>query len=281
MICDEKLERLKGILRELGSVAVAFSGGVDSSLLLKTAADVLGDRAIAITAQAEIYPERELQFAADLAHSLGVRLEHVQVDPFALADFVSNPPNRCYHCKRAVFETILAKARELGFAHVADGSNADDAADWRPGMRATAELGIVSPLRDAGLAKAEIRELSRRMGLPTADLPSRACLASRVPYGTRITRDDLARIDQGEAALEAMGFGGNRIRHHGSVARVELRPSDIARAAEAATRARIIAEIKKLGYSYVALDLEGYRTGSLNEVLAETTGAAAGRGPKG
>jgi uncharacterized protein len=253
-------------------VAVAFSGGVDSSLLLRVAAEELRDKAVGITARAEIYPQRELELAAALARSLGVRHVFVDVEPLALPEFVANPPDRCYHCKRAVFSRLIEKARELGLSVVADGTNADDAGDWRPGGRATAELGVRSPLKEAGLAKAEIRELSRRFGLPTADAPSRACLASRVPYGTQIDREILERVDKAEAALEAIGFGGVRVRHHGPTARLELRPADISRAAEPATRARIVAALKGLGYRYVALDLEGYRTGSLNEVLQKKRG---------
>ena len=267
METERKLQELRRLVRECGALAVAFSGGVDSTLLLKVAADELGERAVAITARAEIYPEDELDRACQLAVQLGVRHHLVDVDPLALAEFVANPPERCYHCKRAVFAEIRKKALELGIETVADGTNADDPGDWRPGSKAIEELGVRSPLREVGLTKAEIRHLSRTLELPTADLPSAACLASRFPYTTRITREDLARVHKAEEALRALGFSGLRVRHHGSIARIELPPEQLARALEPEIREAIVREVKALGYHYVALDLEGYRTGSLNEVL--------------
>lgn len=269
MRAEDKLRMLRETIRQIGSIAVAFSGGVDSSLLLKVAAEELGERAVGLTARAEIYPKRELEAAAKVARVIGVRHVFIDVAPLSLPEFVANPPDRCYYCKKAVFTALLRKARELGVTAVADGANADDASDWRPGTRATAELGIRSPLKEVGLTKAEIRELSRRLRLPTADLPSRACLASRIPYGTPISSDILERVERAEAALEALGFAGLRVRHHGPIARIELCPADIPQATQPQVRAQIVSQLKALGYQYVALDLEGYRTGSLNEVLGK------------
>ena len=267
MDAKAKLERLREHLHGIGSAVVAFSSGVDSTFLLRVAHEELGDRVVAVTIRSHTFPKRELDEAAAFCRAEGVRHEVIDSEELDIPGFAENPPDRCYHCKRELFSKLLAFARENGLAAVLEGSNIDDDGDYRPGRRAIRELGIVSPLHEAGLTKAEIRALSREMGLPTSDKPSFACLASRFPYGERITAVGLERVEKAEQWLLDAGFGlaQLRVRSHGDMARIEVPPGDIPRLAERA--AEITAAFKDFGFAYVALDLSGYRTGSMNEVL--------------
>ena len=267
---EVKLERLRAQLREIGSAVVAFSSGVDSTFLLRVAHEELGENVVAVTARSHSFPKRELDEAAAFCAREGVRHEIIDSEELDIPGFVANPPDRCYHCKKALFGKLIAFAQANGLAAVLEGSNMDDDGDYRPGRRAIMELGVASPLHDAGLTKAEIRALSKRMGLPTADKPSFACLASRFPYGERITAGGLERVERAEQWLMDAGLGlaQLRVRSHGDMARIEVPPADIPRLA---TRAEeIAAALKSFGFTYVALDLQGYRTGSLNETLPAT-----------
>jgi uncharacterized protein len=239
---------------------------VDSSLLVALSAEAVGkDKVLAAHAHGPIFPRREDLAAREVARRLGVEIVQVEVSPLADAAFVHNPPDRCYHCKKAIFSGLKKLAAERGLAAVASGANVDDRGDYRPGMTAERELGIRQPLLEAGLSKADIRAASRAMGLPTWDAPSSACLASRVPYGEPITLEKVARIDRGEEFLHAMGFRQCRLRDHGAVARIELPPAELP--AALARKDEIVPAFKALGYQYVTLDLQGFRSGSMNETL--------------
>jgi len=262
-----KYERLVETLRQTGGAVVAFSGGVDSALLLAAARQALGDRALAAIGRSPSYPAREHAAALELASQIGAR--HVTVDPGELADprYRSNPADRCFICKGTLFRALLELARREGLAAVVEGSNADDAHDYRPGMKAARELGVRAPLMEVGLTKLEIRELARGLGLPVWDKPSLACLASRIPYGTPITEEKLGRIDRAEEALRGLGLQQVRVRDHGDVARIEVEPATLARLLDGELRQAVVGAVKSAGYRYVSLDLEGYRTGSMNEAL--------------
>jgi uncharacterized protein len=260
-----KWDILKGILLPSSSVLVAYSGGVDSTLLLKVARDTLGEKALAVMVKSEVHPQWEVEEALQVARGMGVEPLVVELSVLDHPTFAVNPPDRCYHCKSLIFTRLKEIAREQGLAWVIEGSNRDDLGDYRPGRRALEELGVRSPLLEAGLTKAEIRFLSRYLSLPTWDKPSLACLASRFPYGTALTAAVLKQVDQAEAFLGELGFGQKRVRHHGDIARLEIEAEDWPTLLE--NRQRIVARLRKLGYTYVTVDLVGYRTGSMNEVL--------------
>lgn len=261
----KKLNELKRILKEMGSVLIAYSGGVDSTFLLKVAYDTLGDNVVAVTARSETYPSFELCEAEKMAKRIGV--SHIIIDTEELNDynFISNPPNRCYFCKKELFGRLLKIAKEHGLRWVADGSNLDDLRDIRPGRKAKEEFGIRSPLEEAGLGKDDIRRLSKALNLETWDKPPFACLASRFPYLEQITLDKLKMVDFAEGFIRNLGIRQVRVRHHGGLARIEVSKDDMIHLLNDGIRDEVISRLKEIGYDYITLDLQGHRQGSMNE----------------
>jgi uncharacterized protein len=264
---QRKYDRLRELLADMGGVVLAYSGGVDSTLLLSVAHEVLADKALAVTAFSETYPTREGEAALGFARSLGARIVTIETSELEIENFADNPPERCFYCKSELFGKLKAVAEEHGLPFVADGSNADDLNDHRPGRQAAAELGVRSPLMESGLTKQDIRDLSRERGLPTWDKPSLACLASRFPYGDRITAEKLQQVGEAEAFLRERGFAQVRVRHHGDIARVEVEPQDVPRLMDGELRSAVIGRLRELGFTYVTVDLQGFRSGSMNEPL--------------
>lgn len=265
-----KLARLNDLIAGTGSAVVAFSGGVDSTFVAAVAFDALGDRALAVTGVSPSVPASEVEEARDLARRIGIR--HVLLDTHEMEreGYVANSPMRCYHCKTELYGLLAAYARDHGYAAVLDGCNVDDLGDHRPGRIAATEHGVRSPLVEAGLTKEEIRQLSRSRGLPTWDKPAMACLASRIPYGTPVTVEALGQIEAAEAGLRALGFRQLRVRHHGDLARIEVEPADMPLLLDAARREEAVRRVRQAGFTFVTLDLAGFRSGSMNEAVALT-----------
>jgi len=265
---EEKLLKLKKIVKDLESVVVAFSGGVDSTLVAKVCYDVLKDNSMAVTARSETYPDFEFEEAKGLAKEIGIRHLVLNTSELAIEGFASNPPNRCYFCKTELFEKLKDIAKQHRFLHVADGANLDDMEDYRPGLEASKELGVKSPLKEADMTKKDVREASKMLNLPNWNKPAYACMSSRFPYGQSITEEKLKMVSEAEKYLRGLGLEQFRVRHHETIARIEVLPEDIHILTNSSTRDELLSKFKEIGFTYVTLDLEGYRSGSMNEVLS-------------
>lgn len=269
---DGKMALLQTKLRELGRILIAFSGGVDSTFLLKAAVDILGkDNVLAVISTGKVLPREELELARGLAKQIGANLLEIETDEMADPSFRANPVDRCFHCKSTLFKHLQPIAEQYGMKAILTGLNADDLGDYRPGIQAARKFGVVEPMAAAGLTKADIRELSRRYGLPTAEKPASPCLASRIPYGEEVTEEKLSQIEQGEAFLRSLGLRDCRVRHHGNLARLEVPVEQVAAMAQPEVRGKIVARFKEIGFVFVSLDMQGLRSGGLNEVLKKLT----------
>jgi len=266
-LLEKKIKNLKNCIASLESAIVAFSGGVDSTLLLKLSSDILKDKVVAVTAKSLTFPQSELEDSKTLARELGVKQVIIETNELKNKKFSSNDRERCYWCKDELFELISNFAKKNNFKYILDGSNYEDTVDYRPGAKAVKKWRVLSPLKEAGLTKEEIRTASKELGLSTWDKPAAACLASRIPYGTKITEDLLQKISSAESALKKLGFRQVRVRHHGNIARIELPIHDMPKILDSKIKNSVIKSLKNLGYIYITLDIEGYTTGSMNKIL--------------